>query len=101
MCMLIQWTQVTVGVGFAILTEPWRSLPHSVGQWLPSLCEFLADSECTIEIANTYTVRIRRVHDRILMEDAMTGNFTDSEMRDINRCRVFLLGRMSVGRLHS
>jgi hypothetical protein len=90
MCILIQWTQVTVGVGFAILTEPWRSLPHSVGQWLPSLCEFLADSECRIEIANTYTVRIRRVHDRILMEDAMTGNFTDSEMRDINRRRVFL-----------
>jgi hypothetical protein len=39
------------------------------------------DSECTIEIANIYTVRIRRVHDSILMEDAMTGNFTDGEIR--------------------
>jgi hypothetical protein len=90
MCMLIQWTQVTVGVGFAMLTEPWRTPPHAVGQWLPSLCAFLADSECSIEISNTYTVCIRRVHDRILMEDAMSGNFTDSEIRDINRCRVFL-----------
>jgi hypothetical protein len=70
--------------------DRWRTLPHSVGLWLPSLCEFLADSECTIEITNTYTVCIRQAHDRILMEDAMTVNFTDSEMRDINRCRVFL-----------
>jgi hypothetical protein len=86
----IQWNQVTAGVGFAILTGPWRSLPHVVGQWIPSLCEFLASSECTINIANTYTVCTRRIRDRILMEDAMTGDFTDSEMRAINRCRLFL-----------
>jgi hypothetical protein len=46
-----------------------------------SLCDFLTDSECTIELANTYTVRTRRVHDSILMEDAMTGNFTDGEIQ--------------------
>jgi hypothetical protein len=86
----IKWNYVTAGVGFAILTEPWRSLPHAVGQWIPSLCEFLASSECTIDIANTYTVCTRRIHDRILVEDAMTGDFTDSEMRAINRCRLFL-----------
>ena len=28
MWTLIQWTQVTAGVGFAILTEPWRHIPH-------------------------------------------------------------------------
>jgi hypothetical protein len=86
----IQWNQVTAGVGCAILTEPPRSLPHAVGQCIPSLCEFLASSESTIEIANTYTVCTRRVHDRILMEDAMTEDFTDSEMRAMNRCRLFL-----------
>jgi hypothetical protein len=78
------------GVGFAILAEPWRLLPHAVGHWLPSLREFLASSECTIEIANTYTVCPRRVHDRILMEDAMLGDFTNGEIRAINRCRLFL-----------
>ena len=69
---VIQWTQVTTGVGFAILSERWRSLPQTDGQWFSSLCDFLADSECTVEIANTYTVCTRRVHVRILMEDAMT-----------------------------
>jgi hypothetical protein len=86
----IERNQVTAGVGFAILTEPWRSLPHAVGQRIPSLCEFLASSECTIDIAYTYTVCTRRIHGRILMEDAMTGDLTDSEMRAINRCRLFL-----------
>jgi hypothetical protein len=86
----IQWTQVTAGVGFAVLAEPWRYIPHEVGQWLPSLRDFLADSECTIEIAGTYTVSTRRVHDSILMEDAMAGDFTDGEMRSINRCRMYL-----------
>jgi hypothetical protein len=85
-----KWNQVTAGVGFAILTQPWSSLPHAVGQWIPSLCEFLTSSEYTIEMVNTYTVCTRRVHDRILMEDAMTGDFTDSKMRMINRCRLFL-----------
>jgi hypothetical protein len=54
------------------------------------LREFLTSSECTTDIANTYIVCTRRIHDRILMEDAMTGDFTDSEMRAINRCRLFL-----------
>jgi hypothetical protein len=76
----IQWTQVTAGVGFAVLAEPWRDIPRSRSMD-PSLRDFLTDSECTIEIANIYTVRIRRVHDSILMEDAMTGNFTDGETR--------------------
>jgi hypothetical protein len=30
-----------------------EDVPHEVGQWIPSLREFLTDSECTIEIANT------------------------------------------------
>jgi hypothetical protein len=53
---LLQWTQVTAGVGFPVHAEPWRDLPHGVGEWLASMRDFLADSECTIEIANTYTV---------------------------------------------
>jgi hypothetical protein len=87
---LLQWTQVTVGVGIPVLAEPWRDLPHGVGEWLASERDFLADSECTIEITNTYRVTNRRVHDSILMEDAMTRDSTDGEMRSINHCRLFL-----------
>jgi hypothetical protein len=74
---LLKWTQVTAGVGFAILDEAWGYLPHGVGQWLSSLRDSLADSECTIEIAKTYIVIPWQIHDRILMEDAITRDFTD------------------------
>jgi hypothetical protein len=77
-CIEMQWTQVTAGVGFALLAEPGRFLPH------------VADSECTLEIANTYTVRTRRANGRILMEDALTRDYTISEIQAINRCRLYL-----------
>jgi hypothetical protein len=90
MSTLLQWAQVAAGVGFPVLAEPWRELPHGVGQWFSSIRDFLVDSECTIQIANTYTVTTRRVHDNILMEDAMTRDFIDGKMRWINPCRLFL-----------
>jgi hypothetical protein len=64
-----QWTQVIAWVGFALLGAPERFLPHAVAKWFSSLHDFLADSEVTIEIVNTYKVCIRRVHDRIPMDD--------------------------------
>jgi hypothetical protein len=65
-------------------------LPHPVGQWLLSLRDFLADSEFTLEIVNTYTVHLRRIHDRILMDDVMAGFSSDSEIQGIDRCRLCL-----------
>jgi hypothetical protein len=38
-----------------------------------SLRGFLADSQFTLEIVNAYTDCLRRVHDRILMDDALAG----------------------------
>jgi hypothetical protein len=90
MWIAIQWAQVTAGVGFALLGTPERFIPHAIGKWLLSLRDFLADSEFTLEIVNTYTVSLRRVHDRILMDDVLAGFYTDSETQGINRCRLYL-----------
>jgi hypothetical protein len=57
---------------------------------LLSIRDFLADSEFTLEIVNTYTVCPRRVHDHILMDDVLAGFYTDSEIQGINRCRLYL-----------
>jgi hypothetical protein len=61
----IQWARVTARVGFALLDKPERFLPHAIYRWLLSLRDFLADSEFTLEIVKTYTVCLRRIHDRI------------------------------------
>jgi hypothetical protein len=80
--------------GFAVkerlTAETERFLPHAVGQRLLSLRDILADSEFTLEIVNTYTVQLRQVHDRILMDDVMTGFSSDSEIQGIKRCRLYL-----------
>jgi hypothetical protein len=73
------------GVGFAILAEPWRLLPPQ-SAWIP-FCVSSRLLECTIEIANTYSMP-RQVHDGS-SEDAML-NFTNGEIRAINRCQLFL-----------
>jgi hypothetical protein len=78
MWIAIQWAQVTAGVGFALLGEPVRFLPHAVGKWFSSLRDFLADSQFTLEIVNTYTVCPRRVYDRILMDNTLAGWYTNS-----------------------
>jgi hypothetical protein len=90
MWIAIQWAQVTAGVGFALLDQPERFVPHAIGKWLLALRDFLADSEFTLEIVNTYTVSLRRIHDHILMEDVLTGFYTDSEADGINRCCLYL-----------
>jgi hypothetical protein len=87
MWIAIHWVQVTAGVGFALLGEPERFLPHTVGKWFSSLRDFLA---VTVETVSTYTVCIRRAHDRILMDDVLAAWYTDSEIQGINRCRLYL-----------
>jgi hypothetical protein len=65
----LQWTQVTVGVGLSRRTL--EALTSEVGHWLPSLREFLASSG--VHRGSQTQSALRRVHDRILMEDAMLG----------------------------
>jgi hypothetical protein len=73
----IQGAQVTAGVGFALPGDPWLFLPHAVGKWFSSLRDILADSECRLATANAYTVCL-------LMDDALAGWSTDSDIQAIN-----------------
>jgi hypothetical protein len=74
---------------------------HEVGQWIPRYATF-TDSECTIEIANTSTQSaFRRVHDSILMEDAMTGEVHGRRNPGDQSLPTVPSGRMSLRYLHS
>jgi hypothetical protein len=43
------------------------------GEWLFSLHDFLADSECSLAIANSCTVYLLRVHNRIFVDGVLVG----------------------------
>lgn len=87
-CM--DWFQLIAGISFDSFRDPARLLPYAVGDWFPSLRDFLADSElnllCT---APLYMVTLRRINDVVLMEKA-TGKYSDTEIKTINRVRLFL-----------
>jgi hypothetical protein len=75
------------------LAERWRFL-HAVGKWFASLRDFLANSDWTLAVANTCTVCLRRVRNRIhshILVDALAGRqYTNSDMHQmINRCGTF------------
>ena len=87
----MDWFQLINGVSFNSFQDPARILPLKVGDWFPSLRDFLAISElnlqCTVPI---YTVtRRRHINDVVLMEK-VTGAYTDMKIKMINRVRIFL-----------
>ena len=92
MWVTYQWFQVTTGTGYPVLEYPdTLKLPHAEGDWFIALQGFLSASNLAIYIPNVYTVQFRRTRDRILMEDALQyGEYTNDEIRQINRARLFL-----------
>jgi hypothetical protein len=61
-----------------------------------------SSSSHSLEIASAYTVCYctRVDHNRILVDAVLTaGDFTDSKIRAIHRCRLYLSGRISFRRL--
>jgi hypothetical protein len=86
----MDWFQVISGVSFDSFRDPARILPLKVGDWFPSLRDFLAESELNIQCTRPiYTVRRRRINDVVLME-TVTGAYTETEIKTINRVRIFL-----------
>jgi hypothetical protein len=64
-----------------------EKIPGLPQLWLSSLYDFLADSEWTLETTSTYTVCIRRVHDRRTQRQ---GTSQMAKMQTINRCHLYL-----------
>jgi hypothetical protein len=95
----IQWGQVTAVVGFAFVSAPWRFLLHAVGKWFSFSPRRAIVNICTVCL-------LRRVHDRILMDNALARWYANSGMQAINRCRLHLQvechsGRMPFRYLHN
>jgi hypothetical protein len=78
----IQWS------GFVLRGETWQFLPHAVGEWFSSLCDFNADSECTLILADDAYASCLRVHDRILVDDALAERIQATN-RAIDVGRIF------------
>jgi hypothetical protein len=86
----LQWYTLISGVSFAPLEFPTRvSLPHVEGAWLNSTCRFLAHSRSQLLIPTPPLQRFRE-HDHLIMDVVIRLNYSASQIRQVNWCRLYL-----------
>jgi hypothetical protein len=87
----IQWTQHSLGVGFDILRDPARRIPPSFGDsWIRGVRQFLARSNCQLELPESYQPTPRREGDTTLIDLAIAERYNDQQLISIQRVRYFL-----------
>ena len=85
----LSWFQYQTGVGFPILQFPQRRIPSVDSRYLPSLRQFLATIQGSIEVDEPFLPNLQRAHDRFIMDIAFDLDiFTTPEIDQINRCRM-------------
>ena len=88
----LKWAQKIAGTSTPILSDPDRNIPQlSAERWIQTLRIFLKLSKLKIDIKQIVTSPPKRVHDRYIMDIATTdGDYSDSQITIINRCRIHL-----------
>jgi hypothetical protein len=87
----IQWTQHSLGVGFDILRHPTRRIPPSIDDtWVQGVREFLARSNCQLELPDSFQLAPRCTGDKTLIDLAIAHRLTDSKLRSNQRVRYYL-----------
>jgi hypothetical protein len=87
----LAWCQAQAGISIPILENPTLDLPHLEARWLPSLRNFLADINATIEVDNPYIPPLQRTNDQFIMDHVLSSRkFTAPEIQQINYCRLYL-----------
>ena len=85
------WAQVNVGVGYLILDNVVPSLPHFESKWLNSMRQFLRGIQGRIRLDVSFLPEIQRVKNSFIMDHILErGDFSPTEIRRLNYCRLFL-----------
>jgi hypothetical protein len=64
----------------------WIDQPY----WMVSICDFLGQTNASLEIENLWVPTISRRHDVMLMDLAIQLNFMCHQLCQINQCRLYL-----------
>jgi hypothetical protein len=87
----LSWTQLHLGNSFCCLQDTKTRLPHMPRRWLKSLCSFLASIGGSLELYTFYLPPTQQHQDVYMMDMVLhLGSFSNSEICQINHCRMFL-----------
>ena len=91
MRIALAWFQEQVGVSFSIMSNVKASLPHLESKWLASLREFLGEYDMSLVVTTPGIPKLQRMYDVHLMDIILNSKqFKNSEIRQLNYCRLFL-----------
>ena len=87
----VSWTQAFLGISKPFLTHIHQRLPPMGKSWLLDLREFLILLNAPVHLTNFPVSRILRVHDRFIMDIALTQlQWKTRQLSQINSCRRYL-----------
>jgi hypothetical protein len=89
----LRWYDLLAGMSSAPLEVPDISLPHLEGQWLNSTRKFLAHCRAQLRIPSLPTPTHYRESDRFIMDVVISLSYTAGQIKQVNRCRLFLQAR--------
>ena len=89
--IIISWGQCLAGTSFPLLSDVKTPLPHLHPMtWLPSVRDFLAEIDCTLELANSIITDLQRENDSFIMDYAIRFTSKEKDLRILNVRRLYL-----------
>ena len=89
--IMISWGQCLAGTSFPLLSDVKTPLPHLHPMtWLPSVRDFLAEIDCTLELSNSFITDLQRENDTFIMDHALRFTSKGKDLQILNACRLYL-----------
>jgi hypothetical protein len=87
----VAWAQYVAGISTPLFEDIRTPLPHLEAKWISSVRAYLQYVGATIELDEPYTTVREREHDWHIMDAIIqSGQFSLTEIRQLNYCRLYL-----------
>jgi hypothetical protein len=87
--IVLEWVHAFTGTTLHPIRSPTAKYPPLPHGWISSLHDFMTKTNTSIRFS-IKPILLRRQHDQILMDHAITLSTTTEKLRNINHCRLFL-----------
>jgi len=88
---MISHMQLGIGTASPILSLPFPIFEKWIEyNWITSVWSYVSSAKATIEIQHQWVPKISRQGDSMIIDQAMEFNFTADQLKQINRCRMYL-----------
>ena len=89
--IVMSWIQYCAGVGWSILDNTKKAIPHLESTWITSMRTYMATIEAKIQMREPMLPPLQRQNDSYIMDHVLDHEkFTPANIKAINWCRIYL-----------